>query len=1456
MLRVASTNPANGSVVTVTPGAISVTFNKPINFATVIADPNPADILTFVTTPPGVTVILGKPVPVGDPNFPTTIQFPFSFSKPTGTVANGNYTFTVQSPPAPFGPITSKDGKALVPGAPISFTLNDKTAPEVASTSVFSRQITITFTKAIDPGTITLANFYVQRAGGVPFVNPPTPTTNTNLNSDPRARISSALNSAGQTVVTLDYSGLPQTEMPSDDYRIIINSAAVTDLVGNELDGAFSGSFPSGDGVPGSIFIQDLGPQTLQAPVLTTFQMTAQTDTGIPGDQNTRLTQPVFIGQVFSSFPGTVANLQVLIEFNGLHPELGGGFDLNVGGGGRGSVGTFDVAVTTDNTGKFIVTAPPLPEGFQRAQIVVIGQADQPPLPGFSSAQEHAFRTDQSHPFITVASLANNSTINQLQTLTLQTADISVIPPAPFTYLGTPAPVLFPAIDPTSASNVSNYTLTLLNPNGTTTDESQFITSAVFTAAPPLLDSTGNFIFAYAGAINLTFGPGLPAGNYVFTAHTAGGNIPGLTDAAGNPLASSFNINFAIQSQPVFVTNLAMESSYSNNGSTAIGGPRSYYELPSSRPQLRRPRRGAPQGVRYRPFQPRSLRQRQRTDQLFPERAAHRVGRHLRRHCRRQLRHPGRERPGQHGHWVLDRPEHDGRPVQLEPRHRAVESGHNGGRQRHASGPHLQRRDPLAGRLLPFVHAQSGQHGASVGPTRGSSTFMATSSTASSWATPPRRSTTEFPSQFPNPQFQFQGIMNYEDLLSSGTYRSGMSGDGVAGGAFTTGFVVVPNGNIVYARPDYVEDPLLSSTIPDGSMAKPYSTLAPEGDPSTAPPNPNHDPNGGLNSSQFFLSGFNSNFDRNGNGRFDRSALYAASQLAFNGPVVVVALPGTPQRDPITGNITQQTFVLQAPAGSNPVINNASTSVPFDTTLVFAPGSTLKSQNASLFVQNQGSALEVLGQATSTQRVNFTSYNDASIGGASNGNPVTTPRAGDWGGIVFRSYDQAAQPTVKFPVDVTLTGINGNAIAGADDVMSSINFAIIQYAGGAVPQSSSNFFSAITLRNARPAITNDNIANNGGSGGLQAAIGADMNSFREDDITRGPVIRRATVINNSLNGVWLLAENSGVIEPTNAVPLPDNPSSLGGSQNYTFFEPLPIVALAVITVGQELLENTGGNTRSITNRLYIQPGSMIKINKGAGIQVVTPGASLNVGSRSYINGFDLDSNYGPGSPGFVAESANDPQVLFTSIFDDNAITTLVPTPINVTGETTTPTLGFSMWGSVGIDAGAVAVINHAKFSYGGGLLHTANFSIPSQSVLTFATGFSSRGTHVYITNNDFIQNFDSAMQIDPNGLLAGDPIHPLASGHPFFRGNVMQGNGIDGLGVVTSRVYITSNPGGSYIGPVEAIFAPGGSNQTRQHGLGFHRPDLRSSRHDHPDRCFWILRIGHRPRARLERIRP
>ena len=475
-----------------------------------------------------------------------------------------------------------------------------------------------------------------------------------------------------------------------------------------------------------------------------------------------------------------------------------------------------------------------------------------------------------------------------------------------------------------------------------------------------------------------------------------------------------------------------------------------------------------------------------------------------------------------------------------------------------------------------------------------------------------------------------------------------MSGDGVAGGAFTTGFTVVPYGNIVYTRPDFVENPLLANGagLSNGSMAAPYPVLAPEGNPnSTLASNPTHNPNLGLNNPAFFQpANFNSSYDFSGDGKYEQSALYAASQLAYNGPVIVVAEPGLPSRNPLTGVVTQASFSLVDPAG-NTSGSGGSASVPYNSMLVFQAGSALKLQGSSLFVQDQGSALQA--QGTVANPVLFTSYNDASIGGATNNNPNTQPHSGDWGGIVFRNYDDAvASQQVQFPVDGILVGANGGAaISGAQDAMSILNFANISYAGGAVPQGSSTFYSGVTLYNSRPMLTNDNISNTGGTGGTEGAIGADMDSLREDDTARGPLIRNDSVTGNSLNGFYLFAETNGYIEPTTAMTYPSNPTTLGGviggySLAYTLDEPIPVIIVAQLVVGQELLENTGGNVSYITNRLYIQPGSMLKLNRGSGLDVLNPGASLNVGSRSYINGFDQDPSYSPNSPGFVDESAS------------------------------------------------------------------------------------------------------------------------------------------------------------------------------------------------------------------------
>ena len=149
-------------------------------------------------------------------------------------------------------------------------------------------------------------------------------------------------------------------------------------------------------------FVQNLGYEALQAPTITTFEMNPADETGIAGQQDTNLSQPGFMGQVYAPFPGTVADLAVYIEFGGLHD---GDITLAVGPGGRGYTGSYDLSVTTDANGAFTLTAPSvLPEGFQYVEAVVVGQPDSPPLPGLASSKENAFRIDKTAPQITGAS--------------------------------------------------------------------------------------------------------------------------------------------------------------------------------------------------------------------------------------------------------------------------------------------------------------------------------------------------------------------------------------------------------------------------------------------------------------------------------------------------------------------------------------------------------------------------------------------------------------------------------------------------------------------------------------------------------------------------------------------------------------------------------------------------------------------------------------------------------------------------------------------------------------------------------------------------------------------------------------------------------------------------------------------------------------------------------------------
>ena len=1421
-LSVTTTTPGPGSTVGTAPAQVVVTFSQAVNFSTVSA----ADLI-FTTLPAGVaSVTVGTPIAVDNATQPTEVAFPVTYNLKPGQTANGLYDFTVD------GSITSVNGKTLTPYTTGSFSVLDVTPPHVIGTTINGRVISVQFDKPLAP-TLSPQTIFVALTNAQGVVEQ-------NLDLDPGFKMS--YNAVTNTVV-LDYSGLNQSELPTGYYKLVALSTetlangtvqqGITDTSGIPLDGTFYGVFPSGynPSISGPVgpftdfnFDDFLGLETVQAPVISSVKLTPATDSGIQGDENTNDNSPQFIGQVTNTFPGTISGVTIEGEFNGLH---GGNLNLTPVDG-RGSQGSVDVTATTDANGTFTIPGASqpvfLPEGFQTLQLVAIGQADTPVLPGFSSMFDHSFRIDVTPPQVVSATLSpvtpdvnsslplgsTYSDVAALSTLSLDVEDPASPNNGPF---ATPASVIFPALNPGTASNISNYTLKQILPNGLSIDESKFITGATFVAtgadfvsAPARASSSD----PYFGRIDLTIAPGLPAGLYQFIAHTAEGNFTGLTDAAGNPLNETnvpgegtpdFFVSFNLQPQPVFITSVSTNEANAQ-GNTLL--PYSYYEI--------NPRAGDdaanPPTTFYvdfsAPIDPSTVNN--NSIQL--------IGSALDANgvATGDFGDFGEGGLGSTGTGF----------VQIAGTTVKLVDGPNGTDTRLV----LQ----LApGTTLPANHYR----------------FYIPNNSASLVLRDVYHN--QLDGEFlGNPTAtgatDLNGNPAYEDQLPDGEFRAGMSGDGVGGGSFTAGFEVVPSGNVIYARPGYVENPLSPSTEPNGSIAQPYAVLAPQADVNSLPAAAqatldNGDPNGGLNDTSNFTD-FNPNDDKADIHQFARSAFYAASQLAMVGPVVIVALPGTPQRDPVTGAVSQQTFVLQAPAGANPAVNDGSASVPFDTTLVFNAGSTLKLQNASLFVQNQGSALQTIGGTNLSEHVTFTSVDDNTVGANPNG-PAgdSTPEPGDWGGIVFRNFDDntvtsngvATTRTDTFPVDGTLIGPGGTAaVSGADDSLSEVTFTDVRYGGGAVPATQGVRYDSITLYNSRPEIAQDSISLSATSGGTgsQAAISADLDSFREDDTRRGPLIRRVSVSNNSLNGILIRADLSGAAEVTDAEVYPDNPVIYGGMQNYTFDAPLPYILTSPLILGTEVLSDTAQLTAPVTDRIYMQPGTIFKFQRGAGIEVVNPGASINVGERAYIAGFDSDatldpqtglvsSTYGPllpnGSPNpaFQDNPAGAQPVIFTSLYDNKATTAIVPM---VDSANTAPTSTFgnpgpidplqptpgnvpalARWGSITIASGAVASIDQSLIEFGGGSLNIAGGTIVRNVLSILGSAETARltttpggvttttinpglGGRVSITDDNFDSNSDAPIYVDPNALLATNPLTPLSSGHPFFRGNVLTNN--------------------------------------------------------------------------------
>ena len=196
--------------------------------------------------------------------------------------------------------------------------------------------------------------------------------------------------------------------------------------------------------------------------------------------------------------------------------------------------------------------------------------------------------------------------------------------------------------------------------------------------------------------------------------------------------------------------------------------------------------------------------------------------------------------------------------------------------------------------------------------------------------------------------------------------------------------------------------------------------------------------------------------------------------------------------------------------------------IPKDVMVMIDAGAILKFQDSfigagssSLTVDRGGASLQVLG--TPFQDVILTSWRDETTGGDTTPIP-TTPRAGNWGGIVFRRDVDNDEGRINYE----RSGI----------FLDYVAYSTLQYGGGKLEVDSVNqIINPVTLVEARPGIYNNVITLSEDS-----AMSADPDSFEETtfsapayqsipftpDYSRvGPDIYGNRLINNSNNGLFV-----------------------------------------------------------------------------------------------------------------------------------------------------------------------------------------------------------------------------------------------------------------------------------------------------------------------------------------------
>ena len=606
--------------------------------------------------------------------------------------------------------------------------------------------------------------------------------------------------------------------------------------------------------------------------------------------------------------------------------------------------------------------------------------------------------------------------------------------------------------------------------------------------------------------------------------------------------------------------------------------------------------------------------------------------------------------------------------------------------------------------------------------------------------------------------------------------------DGLAGGAFNFYFRSSTDGsssNTVYV------DKLAAAAGADGSLAKPFHTV---------------------------------------------SAALAAAAVPSSGKSIVRIVGNAP------GAAASPYLIGTNLAGTLPLADGATFVVPAGVTVMIDEGAVLKFRaqvldvgSSSQLISRAGAALQVLG--TPTNRVQFTSFHDDSLGGNSDGlGPAVT--GGQWGGIIFRQDSDSATKQV---------------------FLNSVSQANIRYGGGQVTiDAKLQAISPLHLETSRPTIAFNDVRNSAGP-----AISADPNSFEESNGRTGPAIRGNIVRDNSVNALQVrirtefgqpidrLTVPARFASPDITYVIPENLFIAGGVGGYetqvlqrtgnltkdsgTIFIPggvaglvrgMPVVG-AGVPPGALVDGITSGSPSSITlmdedgNPLFAtQTGTAVALRFDTGIRYARNSGRLTIDPGVVVKMQRSRIELERGNAQLYAEGTPQKRVIFTSTLDNRfgAGGTFV-----VGASATAPAAG--NWGGIIVNDGSTASIDNASISFGGGQAPVpggfASFNTLSvdQGGLRLANSrFENNANGIYvigaqpvIVSNDFRSNGGNLISIDANSLNSRDVPDPGRStgsadryaqydGNrgPLVRGNRVTAGGVTGMLVRGGEITVES----------------------------------------------------------------